>query len=85
LTGEHARAFSMAPLLFEGFACTMSLIAFVAVIGPISRLLQLEPWQVGVAITSAGVAWTVMARWWARQATRMGAVASCSSVLPALS
>lgn len=42
----------------------MSLMAFVAIIGPASRILLLETWQVGAAVTLAGVAWMICARWW---------------------
>lgn len=58
--------FSLAPIWFAAFACTMSLMAFVAIIGPVSRMLRLEPWQVGAAVTIAGLAWMICARWWGR-------------------
>lgn len=58
------RPFSALPLQIESFACTMSMMAFIAIIGPISRVLDLQPWQVGAAVTLAGVAWMLCARFW---------------------
>lgn len=66
------RRFSITPLLFEGLACTMSLTAFVAIVGPVSRLIGLAPWQVGLAVTMAGAAWALCARLWGHAADRFG-------------
>lgn len=49
--------FSMRPLMFENFVCTLSMMSFVALIGPIARLLGLAPWQTGMAVTVGGLAW----------------------------
>ncbi|MGV3482751.1 MAG: hypothetical protein ACO1O3_22560, partial [Sphingobium sp.] len=57
-------AFSMKPLMFESFVCSMAMMAFVALAGPIARVIGLAPWQVGAAMTVAGVAWMLMARVW---------------------
>ncbi len=69
---KTARPFSLVPIWFEAFACTMSLMAFVAIIGPISRILLLEPWQVGAAVTIAGLAWMIFARLWGQVSDRRG-------------
>lgn len=55
-------------------ACTgsMAMMAFVAVIGPMARLLGLQPWHVGAAVTAAGVAWMLMARFWGARSDRLG-------------
>lgn len=65
-------AFDLKPLMFEAFACTMALMAFVAVIGPIARILGLAPWQVGAAVTVAGLAWLIFARIWGAASDRRG-------------
>lgn len=44
------RPFSLQPLMFENFVCTLSMMSFVALIGPIARLLGLAPWQAGMAL-----------------------------------
>ncbi len=67
-----APAFSLKPLMFETFVCTMAMMAFVALAGPIARRIGLDPWQVGVAMTIAGVAWMVMARVWGAASDRGG-------------
>ena len=57
-------AFSLKPLMFETFVCTMAMMAFVAVAGPVARVIGLAAWQIGAAVTVAGIAWMVMARVW---------------------
>lgn len=39
-------------------------MAFVALAGPIARIIGLEPWHIGAAMTVSGVAWVLMARFW---------------------
>jgi len=64
--------FSIKPLMFETFVCSMAMMAFVALAGPIARVIGLEPWQVGAAMTVAGIAWMVMARVWGAASDRHG-------------
>ncbi len=64
--------FSLKPLMFETFVCSMAMMAFVALAGPIARVIGLDPWQVGAAMTVAGVAWMVMARIWGAASDRRG-------------
>ena len=71
-TQSPATGFSLKPLLFAACSGSMAMMAFVAVIGPIARLLSLEPWHVGMAVTAAGVAWMVMARFWGARSDRLG-------------
>ncbi|MGE4324472.1 MAG: hypothetical protein AB7E60_15765, partial [Sphingobium sp.] len=52
-------SFSLKPLMFETFVCSMAMMAFVSLAGPIARVIGLAPWQVGAAMTVAGVAWMV--------------------------
>lgn len=71
--------FRLWPLMFEGFACSLSMMAFVAIIGPLARIMGLAPWQVGTAVTSAGVAWIVFARIWGAASDRFGRRPACCS------
>lgn len=64
--------FSMRPLMFENFVCTLSMMSFVALIGPIARLLGLAPWQAGMAVTVGGLAWVLLARRWGAASDRWG-------------
>ncbi|MFT4252322.1 MAG: MFS transporter, partial [Caulobacter sp.] len=66
---EH---FSLKPLMFETFVCSMAMMAFVALAGPIARVIGLAPWQVGTAMTVSGAAWMVMARVWGSASDRRG-------------
>ena len=67
-----ASRLDLRPLLLANMACTMSMMAFVALIGPIARLLGMATWQAGAAVTVAGVVWVLLARPWGRAADRLG-------------
>ena len=64
--------FSLTPLLITAGAGSMAMMAFVAVVGPMARLLGLSPWHVGTAVTAAGLAWMVMARFRGARSDRIG-------------
>lgn len=64
--------FSLKPLMFETFVCSMAMMAFVALAGPIARVIGLTPWQIGMAMTIAGIAWMIMGRVWGRLSDRHG-------------
>ncbi|WP_414986509.1 MFS transporter [Acidovorax sp.] len=70
--GTSAPAFSMKPLMFETFTCTLTMMSFVALIGPIARVLGLAPWQAGLAVTVGGVTWVLFARSWGAASDRRG-------------
>ncbi|MCY1283823.1 multidrug resistance protein [compost metagenome] len=65
-------AFSLAPLMFEAFVCTLAMMSFVALVGPIARELGLAPWQAGTAVTVGGIAWVLLARVWGVASDRHG-------------
>ncbi|MEN8642952.1 MFS transporter [Pseudomonas sichuanensis] len=67
-----ASTLDLRPLLLVNMACTLSMMAFVALIGPIARLLGMATWQAGAAVTVAGVVWVLLARPWGRAADRLG-------------
>ena len=64
--------FDLRPLLIANMACTMAMMAFVALIGPIARTLGLATWQAGAAVTVAGVIWMLLARPWGQASDRLG-------------
>lgn len=72
LRTDTAVAFDLRPLLIANIACTMAMMAFVALIGPIARTLGLAAWQAGAAVTVAGVVWMLLARPWGRLSDRLG-------------
>ncbi|MFT3815832.1 MAG: MFS transporter [Acidovorax sp.] len=71
-TASTAGAFSLKPLMFETFVCTLAMMSFVALIGPIARVLGLAPWQAGLAVTVGGIAWVLFARRWGAASDRLG-------------
>lgn len=71
-TPQAAPAFDLRPLLVANLACTMAMMAFVSLIGPIARILGLATWQAGMAVTVSGVIWMLLARPWGRASDRLG-------------
>ncbi|WP_277810071.1 MFS transporter [Chromohalobacter canadensis] len=59
-------------LTFVALAGTMAMMAFVAVIGPVVRLLGLAEWHAGLSMTAAGVLWMLAARYWGGLSDRIG-------------
>jgi len=66
------RPFNLRPLLLANMACTMAMMAFVSLIGPIARVLGLTTWQAGAAVTVSGVIWMLLARPWGQASDRLG-------------
>jgi MFS transporter, DHA1 family, tetracycline resistance protein len=64
--------FNLRPLLVANMVSTMAMMAFVAIIGPIARQLQLPAWQAGTAITLGGVLWMLLSRPWGVASDRRG-------------
>ncbi|PJJ97221.1 MFS transporter [Lysobacteraceae bacterium NML91-0213] len=59
-------------LVFTALAGTMAMMAFVAVVGPVVRVLGLAEWHAGLAVTAAGLLWMLAARRWGRLSDRIG-------------
>ena len=58
--------------MFETFVCTLAMMSFVALIGPLARAVGLETWQAGAAMTVGGVAWVWFSRIWGHKSDRRG-------------
>jgi len=65
-------SFKLLPLMVAYMACTMAMMAFVSLIGPIARVLGLATWQAGAAVTVSGVIWMLLARPWGQASDRFG-------------
>lgn len=50
----------------------MAMMAFVSLIGPISRSLHLAPWQAGAVVTVGGVLWMLLSRPWGALSDKRG-------------
>lgn len=72
MPGAATAPFSLKPLMFETFVCSMAMMSFVALAGPVARVIGLQPWQVGAAMTAAGLAWMLMSRFWGGLSDRRG-------------
>ncbi|MCW4456490.1 MFS transporter [Flavobacterium sp. MXW15] len=62
----------LSALVFAALAGTMAMMAFVAVIGPVVRLLGLAEWHAGLSVTAAGLFWMLAARRWGALSDRIG-------------
>ncbi|MEC5399027.1 MFS transporter [Uliginosibacterium sp. H1] len=59
-------------LLFTALSGTMAMMAFVAVIGPVARILGLAEWHAGLSVTAAGLLWMLAAPRWGALSDRIG-------------
>lgn len=59
-------------LNFVALVGTMAIMAFVAVVGPLVRLLNLADWHAGLALTAGGVLWMLAARRWGKLSDSVG-------------
>ncbi|WMJ69445.1 MFS transporter [Stenotrophomonas sp. 24(2023)] len=63
---------SLPALVFAALVGTMAMMAFVAVIGPVVRVLGMAEWHAGLSVTAAGVLWMLAARPWGALSDRIG-------------
>lgn len=70
--GAAGTTFNLKPLLAANLACTMAMMAFVAIVGPLARQLLLPAWQAGAAVTVGGVLWMLLSRPWGAASGRRG-------------
>ncbi|WP_198970480.1 MFS transporter [Xylophilus sp. ASV27] len=68
----NAQTLPLRPLMAAYMACTMAMMAFVAVVGPMARILKLPPWQAGAVITIGGILWMLLSRAWGAASDRRG-------------
>ncbi|WP_277380750.1 MFS transporter [Stenotrophomonas maltophilia] len=70
----HARPVvpGLPALVLAALIGTMAMMSFVAVIGPVVRLLGLSEWHAGLSVTAAGVLWMLAARRWGQLSDRIG-------------
>src|SRR5690606_7692039 len=64
--------FDIRPLMAVYMTCTMAMMAFVSLIGPIARSLHLATWQAGAVVTVGGVLWMLLSRPWGVLSDRRG-------------
>jgi MFS transporter, DHA1 family, tetracycline resistance protein len=59
-------------LMVVNVLCISAMMAFLAVVGPIIRELNLEEWHAGLTVAIAGVLWVVLSRYWGRKSDVIG-------------
>jgi len=59
-------------LMVVNILCISAMMAFLAVVGPIIRELNLEEWHAGLTVSIAGVLWVVLSRYWGRKSDVVG-------------
>ncbi|RBP83440.1 MFS transporter [Marinomonas rhizomae] len=59
-------------LMILNMLCLTAMMAFIPVVGPVVRKLQMSEWHGGLVVTVAGVLWMFMARYWGRLSDRLG-------------
>ena len=62
----------MGALMLAALTGTMAMMAFVAIVGPLVRRLDLPEWVAGLSVTTGGVLWMLLARWWGGVGDRHG-------------
>ncbi|PHO10511.1 MFS transporter [Malaciobacter canalis] len=60
------------PLMAINILCVSSMMAFLAVVGPIIRELNLQEWHAGLMVALAGVAWVLLSRFWGKKSDYYG-------------
>jgi MFS family permease len=59
-------------LMFINILCVSAMMAFLAVVGPIVRELNLQEWHAGLTVAIAGIFWVVLSRFWGRKSDKVG-------------
>lgn len=69
---QSALRASLAPLYIANLVCSMSMMGFVTLAGPLADTLGLEAWHIGLSATAGGLGWVLTARAWGGAADRIG-------------
>lgn len=70
--GAFNKRHGLAAIVAAYLACSMAMMAVVALVGPVMRVLSLMPWQAGIIVTFGGVTWMLSSRAWGRMSDRVG-------------
>lgn len=65
-------SFNFKPLLVANMICSMTMMAFISVLGPIARVLGLAPWQAGAIATAGGIFMMLSSRLWGQRSDQIG-------------
>lgn len=59
-------------LMLINILCVSAMMAFLSVVGPIIRVLNMQEWHAGVMVSVAGVVWVLISRYWGRKSDVVG-------------
>ena len=59
-------------LVIVNIFCVSAMMAFLSVVGPITRELNLQEWHAGVTVAIAGVLWVFFSRYWGKKSDKTG-------------
>ena len=59
-------------LIIVNILCVSAMMAFLSVVGPIIRALNLQEWHAGITVAIAGVLWVVLSRYWGKKSDKVG-------------
>ncbi len=59
-------------LMSINILCSSASFAFLSIVGPLIRALNLAEWHAGVMVATSGVAWVLIARYWGRKSDLVG-------------
>lgn len=62
----------LTPVYLASLVCSMGMMGFVALAGPLAAALGLSAAQIGLSATAGGLGWVLAARAWGRAADRIG-------------
>lgn len=60
------------PLILLNILCSSAMMAFLAVVGPVIRKLNLQEWHAGLMVALAGIAWVLLSRYWGKKSDSIG-------------
>lgn len=59
-------------LMLVNVLCVSAMMAFLAVVGPIIRALNMEEWHAGLTVSLGGVLWVLLSRYWGKKSDIVG-------------
>ncbi|WP_324171847.1 MFS transporter [Sulfurimonas sp.] len=59
-------------LMLVNVLCVSAMMAFLAVVGPIIRALNMQEWHAGLTVSVGGILWVLLSRYWGKKSDIVG-------------
>lgn len=59
-------------LIFINILCMSSMMAFLSIIGPLVRKLNLLEWHAGLTVSAGGILWVLLSKYWGKKSDQIG-------------